>query len=148
MSARVSDEHGREVSAFGERGGVDGIALAGGGGDGDGGAVHVHFAIADFVEPGPRESVLTRADAFRNGELELGGAVAVWILGQIASGVDGTPTQDGVDDLPRGGCGWVEICGERDLAGTTAVGGTADEGEGLVDTDGHGVAGPFCVIHP
>lgn len=51
-------------------------ALLGAAGDGDGGAVHVHFAVADLVEPGPSEGVVAGGDHGGNGEAELVGTAA------------------------------------------------------------------------
>ena len=151
--ADVSDEHRREGGALvdGEAGGLGrgvdaewcdgfGVALLGAAGDGDGGAVHVHFTVADLVEPGPSEGVLAGGDTFGDGVLELAGAGAVGVASDVAGSACGAATDDGVDDLPLGAGGRSFIGGERDLAGSTTMGGAADEGEGLVDANGHDVA--------
>lgn len=109
----VGDEHGRErrrVAAreFRDRckvGFVEGdiVALAGSAGDFDGGAVHVHFSVADFVEPGPGKGVCARLDARGNGK-----AVCVWVRcrgGVIGSNVTGyafggASALNGVDNHP------------------------------------------------
>lgn len=107
----VCDEHGwerRGVAAGevgdGELGLVEvGVALVGSAGDFDGGAVHVHFAVAHFVEPGPREGVCAWRDALRDGEV-----VGVWVrsvgvFSEIAGRVLGRATSlDGMDDHPFG----------------------------------------------
>ena len=111
-SGDVGDEHCRErrrVAARklwdGKVGFVEGdvVALAGAAGDFDGGAVHVHFSVADFVEPGPGEGVCARLDARGDGE-----AVCVWVRsrgGIVGSNVagyafGGASALDGVDDHP------------------------------------------------
>ena len=48
----------------------DGGALLAATADDDGRAVHIHFSVADLVEPGPRECVLAGRDAFRDAVLE------------------------------------------------------------------------------
>ena len=103
MATSVGHEHGWEIGALGKRSGFNFgncIAFAGGRRDGDRSAVHVHLAIADLVEPCPRESVLAWIDAFWDGKLELGSTITIWVFWKIASRVDRTSTQDRVDDLP------------------------------------------------
>ena len=157
--ADVGNKHGREGGALvdreagGLRRGVDaesgdgfGVALLGAASDGDGGAVHVHLTVADLVEPGPGEGVLAWGDTFGDGELEFAGAGTVGVATNVAGCGGGTATDDRVDDLPLGAGGWGLVGGEGDLAGSTAMSGTADEGEGLIHSDGHGVARAFSFV--
>lgn len=86
--ADIGDEHVREGShGFGALGSGCSVDVAsavvgeafktlGAAGDGDGGAVHVHFAVADLVEPGPGEGVFTRGNHGRDGEVVLFSAAA------------------------------------------------------------------------
>ena len=94
------------------------VALVGAAGDFDGGAVHVHFPVADFVEPGPGEGVCARLDALGDGE-----AVGIRVRGRggvVGSEVTrdafgGTAAFDGVDDHPGGALGGGVVGGEGDL---------------------------------
>ena len=51
--AAVVDVSAEDVGALGE-GDCGGGTRGGAGGDGDGGTLHVHLAVAEVVEPGPR----------------------------------------------------------------------------------------------
>jgi hypothetical protein len=59
--ANVADHH------IGQ--GVEEILGTTGASDTDGGAVHVHFSVANFVEPSPRECVAARGEVLWNGEI-------------------------------------------------------------------------------
>ena len=125
----VGDEHGRERRRVAARqvrdscevGFVEGLvgALVGAAGDFDGGAVHVHFAVADFVEPGPGQGVCAWLDARGDGKAVCirvrgrGGVVGSDVAGDIFGGA---AAFDGVDDHPGGALGCRVVGGERDLA--------------------------------
>ena len=116
------------------------IALLGSTGDGDGRAVHVHLAVANLVEPGPREHIVASVDAFRNAELECVSTGAGWVFGQVPGGTGGAAALDGVDHHPLGAGRGRFVRGQGDLARAAAMHGRAGKGERLVDADGHDVA--------
>jgi hypothetical protein len=101
-------------------------------GDGNWGAVHVHLAVADSVEPSPSQSVLSSGDAFGHLEAEIG--VAIRVQG-------GAAALEGLDHLPRGGLGGLEVFCQTDLAGTAAVDGAAFECELHILADGEDCLG-------
>lgn len=73
------------------------------------GTVHVHFTVADLVEPAPGKQSLTRGSVRRDSELVLL--------------VDGAATKDGVDNLE----GLALVVRQGDLARTALVSGTTSE---------------------
>lgn len=77
----------------------DGPSLRGGW-DGDGSAVHVHFAIADLVEPGPGQGVVRAGgNGVGDREGEFVGSEAERVGAHVA-GVGGrTASLDGLDDF-------------------------------------------------
>lgn len=93
-------------------------------------AVHVDFAVADGIEPGPGHSGFAVLESLRDGEVE--GVNAVWSVravafdgsGQVALRVRWASTFNRVDGLPArwvlelGGIGLV---GNGDLTAATAV---------------------------
>ena len=153
----VGDEHIREAGgvAHGKSLGRRGedlasrnlVALLGASSHRDGSAVHVHFAVANLIEPGPSEDVVAGGDALGDAEVESAGAGAVRVFGQVAGGVDGAAAFDGVDDHPVRGFGGGLVGCQGELARATAVDGRAGKGEGLVDADGHGVGGAFGIVN-
>ena len=109
-------------------------------------AVHVHFAIADLVEPCPCQSIICRRDGIRDCEVELIGSVSERV-GTYVAGVTGwTTALDGFDHFEDGVCRWWCVAREGDLAGTSAVGGLTLKADGLEAVDRHYV--PLCdVVH-
>lgn len=84
----------------------------------DGGTVHVHFSVADLVEPGPGDGVvagaelLTYLEIIRVRDLACRGPaleVARLIFGRAAA-------FNRLDDLPHAVLGWLQVGCERDLA--------------------------------
>lgn len=68
--------------------------------DCDGSAIHVHFAVANLIEPCPCKSVVPRGDALRDGVLEFCSALAIRITVLIARCAGRTAADNGVDDHP------------------------------------------------
>ena len=130
----VCDEHGWEARrAFLE---FLGGALGGATRDSDGGAVHVHLAVADTVEPGPGEGVFASLDSLWDFEVESVGIGGVRAAGHVAVDIGRAATLERLDDLPLRGLGGLQVGGQTDLTGTTAVGGAADESQRVRLADG------------
>jgi hypothetical protein len=137
--ADVGDEHVRE--------GVEKARVAGGAGDGDGSALHVHLTVADLVEPAPGENVLASGEILRDVEAVLVGDIGLGVVTHVAGGVLGrAATLDGLDDLPDGILGGVQVSGDGDLAGATAVDGSALERELLGRALSEGVVDAIGVV--
>ena len=114
--AAVADVGDEEVGAAAEAGaGLRGAADLLGADDVDGRAVHVHLAVADLVEPRPREEGLARGGVA--GDLEGEGRVAD----------DGAVADVRVDDLER----LAAVEGERGLARAAVVGSAAGDGHAV-----------------
>jgi hypothetical protein len=71
-------------------------------GDGDGGAVHVHLAVADFVEPGPCHGHLAVGKLLGNCEGELTGSALAAVFLQVCAGRGRAASLDAVNDFPHG----------------------------------------------
>lgn len=81
--------------------------------DRDRSTVHVHFSIADLVEPGPSKSIVAVGDIVGNGESVLIGGVAILILGKISVGLIGrAASDDAMDDFKLAVLIRVLVCGE------------------------------------
>lgn len=106
---------------------LDLLSLLGPAGDGHRSAIHVHFAVADLVEPRPCQAVVSRSNAFGNRVLEFCGTGASGVFSNISGSTGWAAADDGVDDHPFRVFGGLLVLGKRDLAGATAVGSTADE---------------------
>lgn len=119
--------------------GGDFVAFAGATGDADRCAIHVHFPVANSIEPSPSQSVITRIYSLGNRPLESARAVAAGVIGEIAIDVCGTATNNRVDNLPFRVFVWLSICSQRHLTRSTTVDGTASEAEGILLTDGEAV---------
>lgn len=117
-------------------------------GDSDRSAVHVELAVADFVEPCPSECVVAGRDARRDLVCKFcrchGGRI---VTREVPVYVGWAATHNGVNDHPFRGLGWLEVFGERDLAGSAAVNGGAVEGEGLWRANSHDVLGSRRVVY-
>lgn len=111
---------------------VLGAALGGTSSDGDWSAVHVHFSVADFVEPGPSEGCGSSWETCWDGE-----GVGVWVClaGRVTvvswDVLHWATTFDRVDDLEDAALGWVCVVGDRELARSSSVNSASDEGNGL-----------------
>jgi hypothetical protein len=101
---------------------VFGAALAGGGGEGNWSTVHVHFTVADFVEPGPGERGSASGEVGGDSEgvgigIYLSGASIV--IARYAS--SRATTHDGVDDLPDAVLGWGCVVRNGELTGASTM---------------------------
>ena len=126
-SGDVGDEHGGErgrVAAGelgdGEIGSVEGgVSFVGSASHFDRCTVHVHLAIAHFVEPGPCESVCSRSDACWDGiavciRVGSGGGIVCSEVTRYA--LCRATSLDGVNDHPFGALRRGCVGGKRDLA--------------------------------
>jgi hypothetical protein len=111
---------------------VLGAALASGGSEGDWSTVHVHFTVADFVEPGPGERSGASGEGGRNSE---GVGIGIYLSGAsivIARyAFSRATTLDGVDDLPYAVLGWGCIVRNGELTGASTMHRASHEGYGL-----------------
>jgi hypothetical protein len=111
---------------------VFGAALAGGGSEGDWSTVHVHFAVADFVEPGPGESGSASREGGRDSE---GVDIRIYLSGAsivIARYAFSRATAlDGVDDFPYAVLGWGRVVRNGELTGASTMHRASHEGYGL-----------------
>jgi hypothetical protein len=135
-AVNIGNEHGWVVSSSL----LDNLLLLGGAllgaaGNSDGCTVHVHFTVTNSVEPGPGESVLASLDVRRHIEVEY----RVVIAREIAIRLGWAATFVGLDDLPLGVLGRLTVGGQTDLAGATAVDGTALESQLLRCTLGNDI---------
>ena len=120
----VGDEHVREF--------VEGIWSALAAGDGHWCTIHIHLAVAHFVEPSPSEGVVATGDVIRDRVGEGVGRIAIGILWEIAAGfIRGAATDDGVDDLEFGVLGGCLVGCQRQLTRATAMDSTSLERESL-----------------
>ncbi len=115
------------------------VSLLGPRDDVDRGAVHIHFAVADPIEPGPGQGVLARFDAVRDFVREVGGAGGLGVPAQIPVRGRRAAAFNRMDDAPLGVFRRFLIFGDGYLAGAAPVGRSPDEGEGLRLSDLHGV---------
>jgi hypothetical protein len=112
----------------------------------DGCAVHVHFAVANFVEPSPRKSVLARREIAWEGDrirIDLLVILTIlWIVAKVAPSIRRTASNNGMEDLPLTLLRGCFICGYAKLARATAM----DSGI-LYEFDLLGLAGVPLVLH-
>jgi hypothetical protein len=114
---QVGDEKGRE----------DTVARATSDVDVD--AVLVHLAVADSVEPGPRQDGVAGLHTLRHGDVPrvhtialVSGSASLEAGREVALGVGRASTFDGVDDAPAGGVGSIGGVGKDcELAATSSV---------------------------
>lgn len=69
-------------------------------------AVHVHFAVADLVEPCPCQSIICRRDGIGDCEVELIGSVSERVGSYVTRVTGWTTALDGFDHFEDGVCGW------------------------------------------
>jgi len=123
-------------------------ALGGSRSDGDGSAIHVHLAIADFVEPGPSEDGSASWEIGGNSErVGVGVDFRSALCRIIANNVfPGAAAFDGMDDLELAARRRSFVVGDRELAGPSSVDGASYEGNGLRRSKGERIAGSLRIV--
>lgn len=104
--------------------------------DVDRGAVHVHFTVADFVEPGPSQSILAGRNTLWDCVLE-SGQFPRRVIWEVAVDAGGTATLDRMNDLPLALSGGLHVGGQANLAGTASVDSTTHKFQSLGLSNDH-----------
>lgn len=125
---KVGNEHVRQLAKDGRDIGRSSVALGAAAGDGERGAVHVELSVAELVEPGPGEGVLTCRQTLRDLDGNRGVAHVILVVGHIGIFRASLAAVNlAVKNLPLRILGRLGVCGNGELARTTAVRGTTLE---------------------
>jgi hypothetical protein len=91
-------------------------------------AVHVEFAIAKLIKPRPGKGILASRKTFGNLDRDDGVAQVIGLIGHVVVGWASLATVNlAVKNLPLGVLVGFGVGCDRELAGTTTVGGAAHE---------------------